>query len=143
MSQELMDSYEFGRALSKRIKKWRILTEKNIAPLGITLGEFGILVSLSELGPQPMVELAKAQMITQAAVTSIVDRLEELALARRERSETDRRVVRVCNTKRGEEEVRKGMRLYKKFVERATQGMKSQELQELLSLLDRLLTDQE
>jgi DNA-binding MarR family transcriptional regulator len=90
-----------------------------------------------------MVELAKAQMITQAAVTSIVDRLEELALARRERSETDRRVVRVCNTKRGEEEVRKGMRLYKKFVERATQGMKSQELQELLSLLDRLLTDQE
>ncbi|HYB67591.1 MAG TPA: MarR family transcriptional regulator [Candidatus Acidoferrales bacterium] len=143
MSQELMDSYEFGRALSKRIKKWRILTEKNIAPLGITLGEFGILVSLSELGPQPMVELAKAQMITQAAVTSIVDRLEELGLARRERSETDRRVVRVCNTKRGEEEVRKGMRLYKKFVERATQGMKSQELQELLSLLDRLLTDQE
>lgn len=143
MSQELMDSYEFGRALSKRIKKWRILTEKNIAPLGITLGEFGILVSLSELGPQPMVELAKAQMITQAAVTSIVDRLEELALARRERSETDRRVVRVCNTKRGEEEVRKGMRLYKKFVERATQGMKSQELQELLSLLDRLLTDQD
>jgi len=141
MSQELMDSYEFGRALSKRIKKWRILTEKNIAPLGITLGEFGILVSLSELGPQPMVELAKAQMITQAAVTSIVDRLEELGLARRERSETDRRVVRVCNTKRGEEEVRKGMRLYKKFVERATQGMKSQELQELLSLLDRLLTD--
>ena len=143
MGQELMDSYEFGRALSKRIKKWRILTEKNIAPLGITLGEFGILVSLSELGPQPMVELAKAQMITQAAVTSIVDRLEELGLARRERSETDRRVVRVCNTKRGEEEVRKGMRLYKKFVERATQGMKSQELQELLSLLDRLLTDQE
>ena len=143
MSQELMDSYEFGRALSKRIKKWRILTEKNIAPLGITLGEFGILVSLSELGPQPMVELAKAQMITQAAVTSIVDRLEELGLARRERSETDRRVVRVCNTRRGEEEVRKGMRLYKKFVERATQGMKSQELQELLSLLDRLLTDQE
>jgi DNA-binding MarR family transcriptional regulator len=137
-----MDSYEFGRALSKRIKKWRILTEKNIAPLGITLGEFGILVSLSELGPQPMVDLAKAQMITQAAVTSIVDRLEELGLARRERSETDRRVVRVCNTRRGEEEVRKGMRLYKKFVERATQGMKSQELQELLSLLDRLLIDQ-
>jgi MarR family 2-MHQ and catechol resistance regulon transcriptional repressor len=143
MSQELMDSYEFGRALSKRIKKWRILTEKNIAPLGITLGEFGILVSLSELGPQPMVDLAKAQMITQAAVTSIVDRLEELGLARRERSETDRRVVRVCNTRRGKEEVRKGMRLYKKFVERATQGMKSQELQELLSLLDRLLMEQE
>ena len=140
MTQLLTDAYEFGKGLANRIKRWRDLSEKSIAPLGIPLGEFRVLVSLSESSPQPMVKLAKDQMITQAAMTGIVDRLEQLGLAVRERSETDRRVVGVSITKKGEEEVRMGQRLYRKFIEKATSQISPSELRQLLKTLDRMLS---
>jgi len=86
-----------------------------------------------------MVELAKDQMVTQAAITGIVDNLEKLGLAARERSETDRRVVRVSITKKGEDEVRKGQRLYQKFIEKSTSQISASELNDMLKTLDRML----
>jgi DNA-binding MarR family transcriptional regulator len=139
MTQLFTDAYEFGRSLGYRIKRWRELSEKSIAQLGIPLGEFRLLVYLSESGPRPMVELAKDQMVTQAAITGIVDNLEKLELAARERSETDRRVVKVSITKKGEDEVRKGQRLYRKFIEKATAKTSPSELNEMLETLDRML----
>lgn len=139
MTQLFADGYEFGRGLSHRIKRWRELSEKSVAPLGIPLGEFRVLVSLSESGPRAMVELAKDQMVTQAAITGIVDNLEKLGLAARERSETDRRVVRVSITKKGEDEVRKGQRLYQKFIEKSTSQISASELNDMLKTLDRML----
>ena len=140
MTQLFADPYEFGRGLGYRIKRWRELSEKSVAPLGIPLGEFRVLVSLSESGPRAMVELAKDQMVTQAAITGIVDSLEKLGLAARERSETDRRVVRVSITKKGEDEVRKGQRLYRKFIEKSTSQISASELNDMLKTLDRMLS---
>ena len=139
MTQLFADAYEFGRGLGYRIKRWRELSEKSVASLGIPLGEFRVLVSLSESGSRPMVGLAKDQMVTQAAITGIVDNLERLGLAARERSETDRRIVRVSITKKGEDEVRKGQRLYRKFIEKATTQISPSELNEMLKTLDRML----
>ena len=70
-TEVLANAYEFGCALSDRIRRWRRLTDKMISPLGLTLGEFRVLRVLSESGPTPMVDLAKEQMITQAAMTSM------------------------------------------------------------------------
>jgi len=86
-----------------------------------------------------MVDLAKNQAITQAAITSIVDRLEELGLAQRERSETDRRIVKVSITKKGEEEVKRGIRLYKRFVEKATRHLSAHEMSDVLKFLDVMI----
>jgi DNA-binding MarR family transcriptional regulator len=134
------DAYEFGRDLANRIKRWKNLSEKSIARLGIPLGEFRVLMSLSEYGSRPMAELAKDQVITQAAITGIVDNLEQLGLAVRERSETDRRVVKVSITKKGEEEVKKGQRLYRTFIEKSTSRISAAELHALLKTLDRMLS---
>jgi len=139
MSQLLIDPYEFGLALSDRIRRWRMLTERCISPLELTLGEFRVLKVLSGSGPSPMVDLAREQMITQAAMTSIVDHLEESGFVQRVRSESDRRVVRVAIARKGEEEVKKGMRLYKKFIEKATGGVTPNETRSLLAILDRML----
>jgi len=134
-----LNSYEFARALSRRIKQWRILTEHSISELGLSLGEFGVLVSLSEHGPQLMVDLAKNQAITQAAITGIIDKLEELGLAQREPSKTDKRKVKASITEKGQEQVSVGMRLYKKFVEKATRRTTLREMNFALKLLDRML----
>jgi len=90
-----------------------------------------------------MVELARDQMVTQAAVTGIVDNLEQLGLATRERSETDRRIVRVLITRKGGEEVKKGQRLYRKFIQKATSQISASELHQVLRTLDQMLSSAE
>jgi DNA-binding MarR family transcriptional regulator len=86
-----------------------------------------------------MVELAKEQMITQAAMSSIVNHLEELKLLERTKNEIDRRVVKVAITEKGQEEVRKGLRLYRKFIEKATRNLTSNEKHGLLTTFDHML----
>ena len=139
MTQRVLSSYEFARTLSRKFKAWRILAENSISELGLSLGEFGVLVTLSESGPHLMVDLAKSQAITQAAITRIVDKLEELELARREPSKTDKRKVRASITEKGEEQVSAGIRLYKKFVEKATRRMSLRDMNFVLSFLDGML----
>ena len=139
MTQRVLSSYEFARTLSRKFKAWRILAENSISELGLSLGEFGVLVTLSESGPHLMVDVAKSQAITQAAITRIVDKLEELELARREPSKTDKRKVRASITEKGEEQVSAGIRLYKKFVEKATRRMSLRDMNFVLSFLDGML----
>lgn len=116
-----------------------MVTEHSISELGLSLGEFGVLVSLSDYGPQLMVDLARNQAITQAAITGIIDKLEELGLAKREPSKTDKRKVRASITEKGEEQVNAGMRLYKQFVEKATRRTSLRDMNFVLKLLDRML----
>ena len=139
LTQRVLNSYEFARALSRRIKKWRFLMENSISELGLSLGEFGVLVTLSESGPQLMVDLAKNQGITQAAITGIIDKLEEMELAEREPSKTDKRKVRALITAKGEEQVSSGIRLYKKLVEKATRRMSLRDMNFVLERLDEML----
>ena len=139
MTNRVLNSYEFARALSRRVKHWRALTENSLSELGLSLGEFGALVSLSESGPQLMTNLAKSQGITQAAITGIIDKLEALGLAKREQSKTDKRKVRTSITGKGEEKVSEGIRLYKRFVERATRRISVRDMNLVLKVLDGML----
>ena len=138
--QAKVEGEAFGRALSDRIRKWRKLVENDVSPHGLTLAEFRVLVVLSESGPTPMVDLAKEQMITQAAMTSIIDHLEDSELVERVRSKTDRRVVNVTITRKGEEVLKKGMKLYTQFMEKATRDLTDEEIRTLLTLFDKLLS---
>jgi len=139
MTQKALNYCDFGMALSDRMRRWRQLTEKCTTPLGLTLGEFRVLRVLSELGPSPMIDLAKEQMITGAAMTSIVDHLEKLSLIERVRSDSDRRVVSVAISRKGQDTVKQGLALYRKLIEKATHNVAEQERRNLLAILDKMI----
>lgn len=139
MTQKVLNLCELGMALSDRITRWRRLTEKCIIPLGLTLAEFRVLRVLSQSGPSPMTDLAKEQMITAAAMTSIIDHLEEQGLVERLRSESDRRVVSVAVTRKGQDTVKQGLKLYKKLIEKATRDVSEQETRNLLAIFDKMI----
>ena len=139
MTQKVLNYCDFGMALSDRIRRWRQLTEKCTTPLGLTLGEFRVLRVLSESGPSPMIDLAKEQMITGAAMTSIVDHLEKLSLIERVRSDSDRRVVSVAISRKGQDTVKQGLALYRKLIEKATHNVTEQERRNLLAILDKMI----
>jgi len=68
--------------------------------LNLTFPQALVLTVLGECGPVPISVLAERTGSANSTISGIVDRLEKLDLARRERSETDRRVIYVSATQR-------------------------------------------
>jgi MarR family 2-MHQ and catechol resistance regulon transcriptional repressor len=67
----------------------------------LNMQELRVVEFLGNEGPRMMRELAEHLTVAVNSVTSIVDNLERKGLARRQRSEEDRRVVRVELTEDG------------------------------------------
>ena len=68
--------------------------------INLTFPQALVLTVLGEEGPVPISTLAERTGSANSTVSGIVDRLEKLELAKRERSETDRRVIYVSATEK-------------------------------------------
>ena len=68
--------------------------------MDLTFPQAMILTVLGEDGPVPISVLAERTGSANSTVSGIVDRLEKLGLAKRQRSETDRRVIYVSATEK-------------------------------------------
>lgn len=69
---------------------------------GLTSPQLLLLRILSNLGQVTIGDLARRMNLSQATVTTILDRLEQRGLARRQRSDTDKRKVFALLTPAGE-----------------------------------------
>ena len=78
------------------------LFREHYGRLHLTFPQALVLNVLGEEGPMPISLLAERTGSANSTVSGIVDRLEKLGLARRERSEQDRRVILVAATERYE-----------------------------------------
>ena len=78
------------------------LFREHFGRLHLTFPQALVLNVLGEEGPMPISLLAERTGSANSTVSGIVDRLEKLGLARRERSEQDRRVILVAATERYE-----------------------------------------
>lgn len=73
----------------------------------LTVPQIATLELLAEKGPARMGELASVLHLTMPAVTAIVDKMIKLKLVRRERSDKDRRIVKVILLERGSQTARR------------------------------------
>jgi DNA-binding MarR family transcriptional regulator len=89
---------------------------KAYGQVNLTVLEFKVLDNLQELGPTTMIDIASLLSVTQAWVTSLVDRLEERGLVSRERSSSDRRVIYVNLTDAGRSLYEKGKALQQRIM---------------------------
>jgi DNA-binding MarR family transcriptional regulator len=143
VKQISVSKYGLGCTLSDRFKRWNRLVERNLATAELTLAELRALLMLSELGPCSMITLAKEQGLTPPGMTVVVDKLEGAGLARRVRSDADRRTINVAITGKGGEKLRRAMKLHDKFIERTTRGIASQEMDSFLAILNRIVVTAE
>jgi DNA-binding MarR family transcriptional regulator len=125
--------------LSDGFGRWNKLVEGNLSALGLSLAEFRVLRVLFETGPQLMVTLATEQGMTPPGMTMVVDKLEDAGLVRRIRSDADRRAINVAITGNGGEKYKRALKLHNKFVERATNGMSTEEIDSFIATLNRVL----
>jgi DNA-binding MarR family transcriptional regulator len=92
-----------------------------------------------ETGPRVMVMLAMEQGMTAPGMTMVVDKLEEAGLVRRVRSDADRRAINVAITGKGGEKLKRATKLHDRLVERAIEGISTQEIDSFLTTLNRVL----
>lgn len=73
--------------------------------VGLTVPQILVLQTVDEEGGLSVKELARRVSLSQATVTSIIDRLVKKDLVKRERSHTDRRSVNILLTADGKEQI--------------------------------------
>ena len=139
MQRTPTSKYDVWRTFSDGFKTWNRLAEGNLSVLQLTMTELRALRVLSESGPCSMAALAKEQRMTAPGMTIVVDKLERAGLARRVRSDADRRRINVAITGKGGETLKRAMKLHDKFVERMIRGVTQQEMDSFLAILDRIV----
>lgn len=69
---------------------------------GLTTSQLLVLEAIAKLEVPTPKAIAQEIVLSQATVTSLVDRLEKSGLVRREKLDTDKRSVKICLTGEGE-----------------------------------------
>lgn len=99
------------RALSAYINLMRAadtlsgFAQEQLAEQGLTVSQFGVLEALYHCGTLCQGDLAGKVLRSMGSLTSVVSGLEKRGLARRERSEGDKRFVNVSLTAAGKRQV--------------------------------------
>jgi DNA-binding MarR family transcriptional regulator len=125
---------------------WKRLTrraEENLSKIDLSIPDFRILKTLDRSGPCPMARLSRETMLTQAAITVIVDELEERRLVERIRSDKDRRVINIQITNNGRSLLREALRIHGRLVEQIMSSLTSEELAKLEEMMSKLAPKEE
>lgn len=89
--------------LRQIIRATDLHSRKLMKACGLTIPQVVVLRAIHELGKVTVRNISKQVSLSQATVTTILNRLEQRHLVQRVRSERDRRVVHVVLTAEGEQ----------------------------------------
>ncbi len=131
-------SFEIWRLVTSIYKIWHRQVEKKLMAEGMSIMEFRMLKSLNEKGPQPMVKLAEANMISQGWVTNLIDRLEEKGYAQRIRDQQDRRVIKISSTGEGSSFYKAIKEVHERFIMQTLKFMDEKECKGLIETLHKI-----
>ncbi|MBD2857541.1 MarR family transcriptional regulator [Spongiibacter sp. KMU-158] len=105
---------------------------------GLTAPQMLILQSLRDHGDEIISNIANRVNLSQATVTSIIDRLEKRGLVVRERSKEDKRKVFACLTESGAELIRNAPTPLQDYFVRQFRDLQEWEQMQLISSLQRV-----
>ena len=131
-------SFEIWRLVTSIYKIWHRQVEKKLMAEGMSIMEFRMLKSLNENGPQPMVKLAEANMISQGWVTNLIDRLEDKGYAQRIRDQQDRRVIKISSTGNGSSFYKAIKEVHERFIMQTLKFMDEKEGKGLIETLHKI-----
>jgi len=98
---ELSTSNDVLIAVRKIIRATDIHSRHLAKTSGLTTPQLMLLQAIRSLGAVAIARLAEAVSLSQATVTTIIDRLEQRGYVERRRSAEDKRVVHACLTEAG------------------------------------------
>lgn len=114
--------------------------QRELAGKRLTTSQFGVLEALFHLGPLCQGDLAGKLLRSGASTTSVVDGLEQRALVVRQRTEEDRRFVRVALTGTGRKLIQGMFPAHAQTVTRLFRVLTAEEQEQLRRLCRKLGT---
>ncbi len=114
--------------------------QRGLTERGLTSSQLGILEALLHVGPMNQGELAAKQLRSCASMTSVVEGLEKRSLVVRQRTEEDKRFVRVALTAKGRALITLVFPAHARAVAEAFGGLAASEQEELRRLCRKLGT---
>lgn len=138
--------YQIGESvgyLLSRVKSTmsNMITQRAIAELGITSQQGSILFMVASGKCVLATELARQYGVDAAAVTRLVDRLEQRGLLNRTRSCEDRRAVRLSLTPDGNDIAGRMPAIFTEVLDNLLLGFTTEEVGFLKSMLRRVLVN--
>ncbi|KQB54197.1 MarR family transcriptional regulator [Pseudomonas endophytica] len=124
-----------GRA---NMLKDRIL-DSHMEPYGITAAQFKVLIIMAQFAVDTPAELCRHLSLDSGSMTRMLDRLEQKALLIRQRSEADRRQVRLMLTADGRALADQLPSIGANAMNQLAGVISSQELQALEEILKKIL----
>ncbi len=125
--------YPLGRCC-KTVDKY---FQQAFADTGFTVSKFGILDILEHKGRVSLQEIARMLNSSNGNVTWLVDAMETAGLARRVRSQTDRRVIHLEMTEAGRGKYRELLPFYERTVVDMLSVLEDSEAAQLSALLKK------
>ncbi|OKH89729.1 MarR family winged helix-turn-helix transcriptional regulator [Thalassospira sp. TSL5-1] len=104
--QKRRDSLDVLVALRQIIRASDLHSKHVMKVCGLTVPQLVVLLAIQELGDVTVKEISRHVSLSQATVTTILNRLEERNFVRRVRNATDKRVVNSCLTQKGSDMIR-------------------------------------
>ena len=115
------------------------LAERRFATEQVSFTQWMVIATLGRYERLTATALSDETCHDMGAMTRIVDDLEHEGLVRRERTERDRRVVEIALTPDGRKYLQTGKRLVVELLNSVAEPFSRQELETLISLLQRLM----
>ncbi|UTW04489.1 MarR family transcriptional regulator [Amphritea atlantica] len=134
-----MENSQKALVLLRQIIRSTDMQEKDISrSTGVTPPQLMLMQTLRESTQLTTGELAKEMVLTQATVTSILDRLEKKELIARERGKEDKRKVWVSLTEKGTELMKGAPTTQQDIFVRNFEDMQNWEQSMIVSSLERI-----
>ncbi len=137
-----LESLEADNSVGYLLKRCGVLmnqvAERRFQSLPMSFSQWVVLVHLAEQEHMSATELSVHLGQDMGALTRVVDELERLGFARRERSRRDRRAVEIAITPAGRREAQSAKRVVVELLNRLVEPFTDREIDTLLGLLQRL-----
>lgn len=125
-------------ALRRVMRATDLHSRELVRSTGLTAPQMLLLQTIQQLGKVGVGELAQEISLSQATVTSILDRLEDRGFVQREKSESDKRKVLTVLTSKGTDAIKDApVPLQQSFVGRF-RALASWEQHQLIASLERI-----
>jgi DNA-binding MarR family transcriptional regulator len=134
-----MDRIDTSLIALRRILRATELFGRELArSVGLSAAQFRVLQIVAESGQCTATQIARQMRITQATVTSLVDKLVRQGMVVRERSQTDRRQTNILATEAGKQAIEDAPDpLQQRFV-RKFKALEDWEQASLIAALERV-----
>jgi DNA-binding MarR family transcriptional regulator len=112
-----------------------------LAPIGLHVRQYGLLLVLATEGPLSQGELAEWVRTDRTTMVALVDDLEERGYVRRERNPLDRRAYLLQLTPEGRRALTRGRTLMRRAEGRLLRSLNEREREQLVELLGKVAVD--